>query len=333
MRAIIAPYDKTGAVELARGLIELGWEVYSTSGSQRHLAEAGLSVRSISELTGFPEILDGRVKTLHPAVHGGLLARRDRPEHLRELEEHGLAPIDLVAVNLYPFLETVARPKVTLEDALEQIDIGGPAMLRAAAKNFPHVLPLVDPADYTSTLAALSAKGGAGVSLEERRRLAAKAFQHVALYDTAIASYLRGEAPGFPEALTVALQKRWDLRYGENPHQQAAFYAELVPGRPPAGLAAAEQLHGKHLSYLNILDADAAWNAACDFAGPAIAIVKHANPCGLAAHADVVEAWRRALAGDPVSAFGGIVAVNRPVSHALAEAGRASKHPTSGPRR
>lgn len=332
MRAIIAPYDKTGAAELARGLIELGAEVYSTSGSQRHLSEAGLTVHSISELTGFPEILDGRVKTLHPAVHGGLLARRDRPEHLLQLEEHGLAPIDLVAVNLYPFVETVARADVTLEDALEQIDIGGPAMLRAAAKNFPHVLPLVDPADYAPVLAALSAKGGGAMPLEERRRLAAKAFQHVAMYDTAIASYLRGEAVDFPQALTIALQKRLDLRYGENPHQQGAFYAELLPGRPPAGLAAAEQLHGKQLSYVNILDADAAWNAACDFAGPAIAIVKHANPCGLATHGELVEAWSRALAGDPVSAFGGIVAVNRPVTGALAKAIRESGHPTSGQR-
>src|SRR3990170_8281838 len=220
MRAIIAPYDKTGAVELARGLIELGWEVYSTSGSQRHLAEAGLTVRGISELTGFPEILDGRVKTLHPAVHGGILARRDRPEHLRELEEHGLGPIDLVAVNLYPFVETVSKLDVRLEDALEQIDIGGPAMLRAAAKNFPHVLPLVDPADYAPVLEALSAKGGA-VPLEERRRLAAKAFQHVAVYDTAIASYLRGEAAGLPGAGTIARRQRLDLRYGENPHQRA----------------------------------------------------------------------------------------------------------------
>ena len=329
MRAIIAPYDKTGAAELARGLIGLGWEVYSTSGSQRHLSEAGLSVHSISELTGFPEILDGRVKTLHPAVHAGLLARRDWPEHLRELEEHGLAPIDLVAVNLYPFVETVARPDVALEDALEQIDIGGPAMLRAAAKNFPHVLPLVDPADYAPALAALRS---GGVPIEERRRLAAKAFQHVATYDTAIASYLRGDETGLPEALTIALRKRLDLRYGENPHQQGAFYVELVPGRPPVGLAAAEQLHGKQLSYVNILDADAAWNAACDFERPAVAIVKHANPCGLAMHDDLVEAWKRALAGDPVSAFGGIVAVNRPVTGALAEAIRGSQHPTSGQR-
>ena len=329
MRAIIAPYDKTGAVELARGLIELGAEVYSTSGSQRHLSEAGLTVHSISELTGFPEILDGRVKTLHPAVHGGLLARRDRPEHLRELEEHGLAPIDLVAVNLYPFVETVAEPGVLLEDALEQIDIGGPTMLRAAAKNFPHVLPLVDPADYGPVLEAL--RDAQGVSLEERQRLAAKAFQHVALYDTAIASYLRGEEADLPEAVTVGLRKLFDLRYGENPHQRAAFYANAGIARP-AGIAAAEQLHGKQLSYVNILDADAAWGAANDFEAPAVAIVKHTNPCGLATHEDVVEAYRRALAGDPVSAFGGVIAVNRPVTRELAAAIRASKHPTSGQR-
>jgi phosphoribosylaminoimidazolecarboxamide formyltransferase/IMP cyclohydrolase len=329
MRAIIAPYDKTGAVTLARGLIELGWEIYSTSGSQRHLSEAGLEVRSISELTGFPEILDGRVKTLHPAVHGGLLARRDMPEHLRELEEHGLVAIDLVAVNLYPFVATVAKPNVMLEEALEQIDIGGPTMLRAAAKNHPHVLPLVDSADYGPVLAALRS---GGVPLEERRRLAAKAFQHVASYDTAIASYLRGDADEFPEAITIALEKRLDLRYGENPHQQAIFYSQLMPGRPPAGIAAAEQLNGIELSYVNIVDADGAWSTACDFDGPTVAIIKHATPCGLATHDDIVEAWRRAFAGDPVSAFGGIVGINRPVTRALAEAIRESKHPTSGQR-
>ena len=328
MRAIIAPYDKTGAMELARGLIELGAEIYATSGSQRHLAEAGLDVRSISELTGFPEILDGRVKTLHPAVHGGILARRDVPGHLRELEEHGLGPIDLVAVNLYPFVETVAQPDIKLEDALEQIDIGGPTMLRAAAKNFPHVLPLVDPADYGPVLEALRA---GGVSLDERRRLAAKAFQHVASYDTAIAGYLRAEEDDFPQAITIALEKRLELRYGENPHQRAAFYANAGPGGA-AGIAAAEQLHGKQLSYVNILDADAAWNAACDFEGPAVAVVKHTNPCGLATHPDVVEAYQRALAGDPLSAFGGIIAVNRPLTRELAAAIRASKHPTSGQR-
>ncbi len=328
MRAIIAPYDKAGAVELARGLIELGWQVYSTSGSQRHLAEAGIEAQSISALTSFPEILDGRVKTLHPAVHGGLLARRDRPEHLRELEEHGLAPIDLVAVNLYPFVETVATPGVRLEDALEQIDIGGPTMLRAAAKNFSHVLPLVDPADYGPTLEALRA---GGVPIEERRRLAAKAFQHVALYDTAIASYLREGEAELPEAVTIGLRKRLDLRYGENPHQRAAFYVDAGVARP-AGIAAAEQLHGIELSYVNILDADAAWRAACDFAGPAVAIIKHTTPCGIAAHADVAEAWRRAFAGDPISAFGGIVGINRPVTRALAEEIRSTKHPTSGQR-
>jgi phosphoribosylaminoimidazolecarboxamide formyltransferase/IMP cyclohydrolase len=328
MRAIIAPYDKTGAADLARGLLELGAEVYSTSGSRRHLAEAGLQVRSISELTGFPEILDGRVKTLHPAVHGGILARRDRPEHLRELAEHGLGLIDLVAVNLYPFVETVAQPDVTLEEALEQIDIGGPTMLRAAAKNFPHVLPLVDPADYGPVLETLRA---GEVPREQRRRLAAKAFQHVALYDTAIASYLRDGEAGLPEAITFGLRKLFELRYGENPHQRAAFYADAGAARP-AGVAAAEQLHGKQLSYVNILDADAAWNAACDFEQPAVAIVKHTNPCGLAAHPDIVEAYRRALAGDPISAFGGIIAVNRPVTGELAQAIRSSKHPTSGQR-
>ena len=328
MRAIIAPYDKTGAVELARGLLELGAEIFATGGSQRHLAEAGLDVRGISELTGFPEMLDGRVKTLHPAVHGGILARRDRPEHLAELERHGLGLIDLVAVNLYPFVETVADVNVRLEDALEQIDIGGPTMLRAAAKNFPHVLPLVDPADYAPALEALQA---GEVPIEQRRRLAAKAFQHVALYDTAIAGYLRTEEAELPEELTVGLRRLSELRYGENPHQQAAFYADASSPNL-AGLAAAEQLHGKQLSYVNILDADAAYGAACDFDAPAVAIVKHANPCGLAAHDDIVEAFQRALAGDPISAFGGIVAVNRPVTGELAKAIRASKHPTSGQR-
>ncbi|MEX1255874.1 MAG: bifunctional phosphoribosylaminoimidazolecarboxamide formyltransferase/IMP cyclohydrolase [Dehalococcoidia bacterium] len=332
LRAIIAPYDKTGAQELARGLLDLGAEVYSTSGSQRHLAEAGLEVRGISELTGFPEILDGRVKTLHPAVHAGLLARRDLPDHLRQLEEHGLAPIDLVAVNLYPFVETIAKAGVTLQDALEQIDIGGPTMLRAAAKNHPHVLPLVDPADYAPVLEALRAHSGApsAVTPAERRRLATKAFQHVALYDTAIASYLR-EGDEFPEALTLGLRKRLDLRYGENPHQRAAFYADAstLQGQ---GIAAAEQLHGIEMSYVNYLDADAAWRAACDFGEPAVAIIKHATPCGLAANADVREAWRRAFLGDPVSAFGGIVGINRAVTRALAEEIRGTKHPTSGQR-
>ncbi len=328
MRAIIAPYDKTGAIDLARGLIELGWEVYSTSGSHRHLSEAGLSVHSIPELTGFPEILDGRVKTLHPAVHGGLLARRDLPEHMRQLEEHGLGGIDLVAGNLYPFVEAVSKPETELQDALEQIDIGGPTMLRASAKNFPYVLSLIDPGDYVGVLEGLRS---GGVPFDERRRLAAKAFQHVATYDTAIAAYLRGDPTGLPEAVTIALQKRLDLRYGENPHQRAAFYADAGLARP-AGIAAAEQLSGMDMSYVNYLDADAAWRTACDFSNPAVAIVKHATPCGLSANVDVLEAWRRAFAGDPVSAFGGIVGINQPVTKALAEEIRGTKHPTSGQR-
>jgi phosphoribosylaminoimidazolecarboxamide formyltransferase/IMP cyclohydrolase len=328
-RAIIAPYDKSGAPELARGLIELGWEVYCTGNTQRVLTEAGLSVHGISELTGFPEILDGRVKTLHPAVHGGLLARRDVPAHMQELEQHGLGAIDLVAVNLYPFESTVAKAEVSLQDALEQIDIGGPTMLRAAAKNFPHVLPLVDPADYGAALAALR---GGGMAIEGRQRLAAKAFQHVALYDTMIASYLRGAEDTFPESVTFGLRKRFDLRYGENPHQRAAFYQGVEPGREPAGIAGAEQLHGKQLSYVNIIDADATWQAACDFAAPAISIVKHATPCGLATNENIIAAWEGAFAGDPISAFGGIVGINRPVTRELAQAIRASKHPTSGQR-
>ena len=326
MRAIIAPYDKTGAVDLARGLIELGFEIYATGGTHRHLSEAGLEVRSISELSGFPEILDGRVKTLHPAIHGGLLARRDVPEHMAELEKHGLGTIDLVAVNLYPFVETVSQPHVKMEDALEQIDIGGQTMLRASAKNFPHVLSLVDPADYAEILEALRA---GEVSLERRRALAAKAFQHVATYDTAIASYLREEE--LPENLTVALTKLQELRYGENPHQQAAFYANAGLERPD-GIAAAEQLHGIALSYVNILDADAAWSAACDFDQPAVAIIKHATPCGLATNDDVIRAWEGAYAGDPLSAFGGIVGINRPVTREIARTIRASKHPTTGQR-
>ena len=326
MRAIIAPYDKTGAAALARGLIEVGFEIYATDGTHRHLGEAGLEVRSISELSGFPEILDGRVKTLHPAIHGGLLARRDVPEHMAELEKHGLGTIDLVAVNLYPFVETVSQPHVKMEDALEQIEIGGPARRRACAENCPGVVALVDPADYAEVLEALRA---GEVPLGRRRALAAKAFQHVATYDTAIASYLREEE--LPENLTVALTKLQELRYGENPHQQAAFYANAGLERPD-GIAAAEQLHGIALSYVNILDADAAWSAACDFDQPAVAIIKHATPCGLATNDDVIRAWEGAYAGDPLSAFGGIVGINRPVTREIARTIRASKHPTTGQR-
>jgi len=318
VKAIISVSDKTGVVEFARGLAELGSEVYSTGGTHKALTEAGVAVTSVSKLTGFPEILDGRVKTLHPAVHGGILARRDQPSHLEELAKSGIEAIDLVAVNLYPFVQTVTRPGASLDDALENIDIGGPTMIRAAAKNFPHVLVVVDPADYGSLLDLLR---GGDVPLEERRRLALKAFQHVASYDTAIAQYLRTEEKALPQQLTISLGKLFDLRYGENPHQRAAVYREesVLWGGRTWGIVAAEQLHGKALSYNNFLDADAAWRAALDFAEPTAVVVKHTNPCGLACHHDLAEAYRRALSGDPVSAYGGIVAVNRELTGETAE--------------
>jgi len=318
VRAIVSVSDKTGVVELARGLRELGFDVYSTGGTHKALAEAGVAVGSVSQLTGFPEILDGRVKTLHPAVHGGILARRDQPSHMEELARSGIDAIDLVAVNLYPFVQTVVREDVGLEEALENIDIGGPTLIRAAAKNFPHVLVLVDPADYPRALELLRS---GPVPLDERRRLAQKAFQHVASYDTAIAQYLRAGADAFPEELTLPLRKLFDLRYGENPHQRGAVYREesVLWGGQARGIVAAEQLHGKALSYNNFLDADAAWRTALDFAPPTAVIVKHTNPCGLACHDDLAEAYRRALSGDPVSAYGGIVAVNRELTVAVAE--------------
>ena len=317
MRAIISVSDKTGVTDFAQGLSRLGFDIFSTGGTKKALAEAKVPVKGVSEITGFPEILNGRVKTLHPAVHGGLLAKRDLPAHMAELAENKIEVIDLVAVNLYPFVQTVAKEGVTLDDALENIDIGGPTMIRAAAKNFPSVVVVVDPADYQLVLEKL--KGG-GLDLAERKRLAQKAFQHVAVYDTAISQYLRRDMEGFPEEMTIALKKRFGLRYGENPHQQAAFYAEQVVGaRQDTGLTWAKQLGGKELSFNNILDADAAWGAATDFSAPTVAVIKHTNPCGLASHRDIVEAYRRALSGDPVAAFGGIVASNRKVTLAMAE--------------
>lgn len=331
MRAILSVSDKTGLTELARNLTLLGVELFSTGGTMRTLAEAGLPVHSIYDLTGFPEILDGRVKTLHPAIHAGILARRDKPEHLATLEQYGLHTIDIVVCNLYPFVETVTRPGVSLDEALENIDIGGPTLIRAAAKNFSSVLVLVDPTDYGPTLAQLQA---GAVPLETRRRLAQKAFQHVALYDTAIAEYLRDDPVGLPDTLTIGLRKRFDLRYGENPHQRGALYLQqsVLGATSPAGVAGAEQLHGKELSYVNILDADAAWQAVCDFTEPTVVIVKHMTPCGIASREDLCEAFRLAFAADPVSAFGGIIAVNRPVDETLAAEIRATKHPTSGQR-
>ncbi len=317
MRAIISVSDKTGAVDFARELSRLGFEIFSTGGTKKALAEAKVPVKSVSEITGFPEILDGRVKTLHPAVHGGILANRKIPAHMAELAKHNIGEINLVAVNLYPFVQTVSREGVTLDEALENIDIGGPTMIRASAKNFPSVIVVVDPADYGTVVEKL---GKDGLDMAERQRLAQKAFQHVAIYDTAISQYLRWDAPGFPDEMTFALRKRYDLRYGENPHQRAAFYAEPVVGmKPDTGITWAKQLSGKELSFNNILDADAAWAVVMDFAAPTVAVIKHTNPCGLASHNDIAEAYRRAFSGDPIAAFGGIVSVNRKLTLAMAQ--------------
>ena len=316
MRAIISVSDKTNVTDFAQKLSQLGFEIFSTGGTKKALAEAKVPVKSVSELTGFPEILDGRVKTLHPAVHGGILANRNLPSHMQELTDNNIKAIDLVAVNLYPFVQTISKEGVTLDEALENIDIGGPTMIRAAAKNFPSVIVLVDPADYQSVLEKLE-RGG--VELAERKRLAQKAFQHAAIYDTAIARYLGLDMEGFPEDMTIALKKRYSLRYGENPHQQAAFYTEPVVGKgKETGVAWARQLWGKELSYNNIVDADAAWGVVTDFSAPTVAIIKHTNPCGLASCEDIVEAYQRALSGDPVAAFGGIVASNRTIDPATA---------------
>jgi phosphoribosylaminoimidazolecarboxamide formyltransferase/IMP cyclohydrolase len=320
MRAIISVDNKEGLPPLGKGLTALGVEIFSTGNTLRVLQESSVPARSISDLTGFPEILDGRVKTLHPAVHAGLLARRDRPEHLMELRRQGFEPIDLVVSNLYPFVESVAGRQVGLETALERIDIGGPTLIRAAAKNFESVLIVVDPADYDGVLGLL--RSGT-VPVAERRRLAAKAFQHVAAYDTAIAEYLRGADDAHPETLTLGFERVLPLRYGENPHQSAAFYGERsITQAGLFGLAAAEQLHGKELSFNNILDADAAWGAATDFDDPTAVIVKHTNPIGLCSHIRLADAYRRAFAADPVSAYGGILAVNRPLDDETAAATR-----------
>lgn len=313
MRAIISVSNKSGVAEFARSLKELGVEMFSTGGTKRSLQDAGVEVHSISELTGFPEILGGRVKTLHPAVHGGILARRDLPQHLSELSQNRIEPLDMVVVNLYPFVETVSKAGVALEEALENIDIGGPTMIRSAAKNFPSVLVVVDPGDYDAVLQGL--RQGT-VDSEYRRRLAQKAFQHVALYDTAIAQYLNEEA--FPQEMTIALKRERTLRYGENPHQQAAFYVEQHVRRGRDGMASLEQLGGPEISFNNILDLDAALSLLCDFADPTIAVMKHNNACGLACHEELAEAYRRALAGDPIAAFGGIVASNRGIDLATA---------------
>ena len=321
-RALLSVSDKSGIVELARGLVALDIALLSTGGTASVLAEAGLPVMDIGRYTGFPEMLDGRVKTLHPKVHGGILARRDVASHRDALAAHAIPPIDLVVVNLYPFRETVANPACTLEDAIENIDIGGPAMLRSAAKNWMHVGVVVRPADYAVVLDELRANGNV-LSKALRFRLMQRAFAHTAVYDGAIANWLTardddGVAQGFPQSLSISGEKLQEMRYGENPHQRAALYRE--PAAPAGSIAACRQLQGKALSYNNVADADAAWRCAAAFADPTCVIVKHANPCGVASAAAPIDAYRGALATDPVSAFGGIIAFNRHVDAAAIEA-------------
>ena len=304
-RALLSVSDKSGLPDFARGLTALGYELYSTGGTLAALSEASISALPVSELTGFPEILDGRVKTLHPGVHGGLLARRDRPEHLAALEEHGLKAIDLLCVNLYPFVATATREGADFEEVVENIDIGGPAMIRAAAKNHGAVVVVVRPDRYPDLLAVLAS---GGPSPELRRELAAEAYAHTAAYDAAVSGWLR-EDP-FPPELPFAGRLVQRLRYGENPHQEGAFYR--LPSAA-GGLGAARQLQGGELSYNNLQDAGAAFTLAGEFQHPAAAIIKHTNPCGCAISADVADAYRRAYECDPVSAYGGVVALNRPL--------------------
>lgn len=313
-RALISVYDKTGLAELAAGLHAAGVEIVSTGSTAAVIAAAGVPVTGVSELTGFPECLDGRVKTLHPAVHGGLLADLRLQSHRAQLAELGIAPFELVVVNLYPFVATV-RSGASTEECVEQIDIGGPAMIRAAAKNHANVAVVVDPARYPQVVAAAA---GGGFDEPTRRELAARAFAHTADYDIAVASWMLSlratepEASPFPDWVGASWRKSADLRYGENPHQQAALYSS------GGGLAAAKQLQGKEMSYNNYVDADAAWRAAHDFGEPAVAIIKHANPCGIAVGGTIAEAHRKALATDPVSAFGGVVACNGEVDEQTA---------------
>jgi phosphoribosylaminoimidazolecarboxamide formyltransferase/IMP cyclohydrolase len=320
-QALISVSDKSGIVELAAGLASLGFRLLSTGGTARLLSESGVPVTEVSQYTGFPEMLDGRVKTLHPKVHGGILARRDSPEHMAALARAAIPLIELVVVNLYPFVQTVARPDCTLEEAIENIDIGGPTLVRAAAKNYRDVAVLTDPSDYAAVLEELRSKEG--LTSATRLRLARKAFSHTAAYDGAIANYLGSLQPDgtrgkFPGQANFSFAKRQALRYGENPHQDAAFYAELT--RVPGALANYTQLQGKELSYNNIADADAAWECVKTFEVPACVIVKHANPCGAALGDAPLEAYRRAFSTDPTSAFGGIIAFNCELDAAAAEA-------------
>jgi phosphoribosylaminoimidazolecarboxamide formyltransferase/IMP cyclohydrolase len=314
-RALLGVYDKTGVEELAAGLAAAGVELVSTGATARRIADAGIPVTPVEQVTGFPECLDGRVKTLHPAVHAGILADRRKAEHVSQLEDLGIAPFDLVVVNLYPFTETVASG-AGADECVEQIDIGGPAMVRAAAKNHPSVAVVVDPARYADVLAAVAA---GGFTLAERQKLAAAAFRHTASYDIAVASWMGNvlapdDDSGFPTWVGASWERADVLRYGENPHQAAALYQGVQQG-----LAHAEQLHGKAMSYNNYIDTDAAWRAAHDHDDPCVAVIKHANPCGIGVGADIASAHRKAHACDPISAFGGVIAANREVDLTMAE--------------
>jgi phosphoribosylaminoimidazolecarboxamide formyltransferase/IMP cyclohydrolase len=323
-RAILSVTDKTGLVDFARQLSGHGIELISTGGTAKLLRDSGVTVKDISELTGFPEMLDGRVKTLHPKVHGGILHRRGDPKHVAAIAEHGIAPIDMVVVNLYAFEKTAAKPGVAFEELIENIDIGGPSMIRSAAKNFHDVAIITSPSDYESVAEELQREGGA-LSLATKWRLAQKAFATTAAYDSAIASALdrisadslrlQPDAGTFPQTLRLTFQKTLDLRYGENPHQTAAMYSD----GSDVGVANARQLQGKELSYNNIVDLQAAWDLAQEFDEPVVAIVKHTNPCGTATGETLAEAYKRALECDPVSAFGGVIGVNRPIDAEAAE--------------
>jgi len=312
-RALLSVSDKTGLSAFARGLRRLGYDLYATGSTLTAIVDGAVDARPVSELTGFPEMMDGRIKTLHPGVHAGLLARRDKPEHMEALREHELKEIDLLCCNLYPFVETVTRPGVKFEEAVEQIDIGGPAMIRAAAKNFESVVVVVWPERYAEILTTLRA---GGPDQPMRRRLAAEAYAHTAAYDSWIAAYMRNDKSEFPKELSFAGRLTQSLKYGENEHQQAAFYRY---GPDPGGLGGAQQLQGKELGFNNIQDAAAAIQLVSDFDRPAAAIVKHMNPCGLAVADDIATAYRMAYECDPTSAFGGIVAVNRPLDRTTAE--------------
>ena len=317
-RALISVHEKTGIVEFARALVKAGVEVVSTGGTAKLLRESSVKVREVAELTGWPEMLGGRVKTLHPKVHGGILFRRNRPEDADETRKHAIAPVDVVVVNLYPFADTARRAGVSAEDLIENIDIGGPAMVRSAAKNFESVAVATDPNDYAKLLAEFSERHD--WSLQTRLALARKAFAMTARYDSLIAGELErlsvsdhavslGERPDFPAQLHLELSRHAALRYGENPHQRGALY--IPSGRPASGIAGAKQVQGKELSYNNLVDLDAAWSLAQEFADPACAIIKHNNPCGTAEQKSLAEAYRQALVCDPVSAFGGVIAFNR----------------------